>query len=195
MREPEREFAASCFWPSRNLSAHDRCPNKLGDPSEDQSERRIDSCSYHSCDTDYPPARWFAIEQAARDGEIGPGQNQQRADGTRWNDREKASGVIGKPDREHQHHDAQDDRGEPGSCTKAILSLQAAGTMAHRHRTESVELMGMVESGELQPYVRGAACNRPRRYRSASVRQTARDKPGAQRRKGQRHGTADLPIL
>lgn len=119
--------------------AHDCCPNKLGDPSEDQSERRVDSHSYQSRDTDHPPARRFAIEQTARDREIGPGQNQQRADSTHWNDREKASGVISKLDREHQHHDAKDDRGEPGSCTETILSLQAAGTMAHRHRAERAQ--------------------------------------------------------
>jgi len=36
--------------------------------------------------------------------------------------------MIGKPDREHEDCDAEEDRGQSGSFAKAVLRLQATGT-------------------------------------------------------------------
>lgn len=56
---PIGRFRRSSF---HDVPAHDRRSDKLGDPSENQPESRIDSQRHERRDADHRPARWFAVE-------------------------------------------------------------------------------------------------------------------------------------
>jgi hypothetical protein len=90
-------------------------------------------------DDDHRQARRLAVEETARDRQIGAGQYEQRPDRTDRDDGKKRGCAIGKSGGEQQQCGAENDRRQSGSRTETVLSLQPAGSMTHRQRSERTQ--------------------------------------------------------